>query len=95
MSERSLDGTRCRHCNYFPCRCREIVDSLPKTKDGVPIWIGDTVWILGEDRQIDKIVITGILMTVGLMRLENAEDIDAYPEWAYSTSEAAEQAKEE
>ena len=43
---------------------------------------------------MNSIKVTGLRLASGLVCLDNDDGIDAYPDWAYSTKEKAEQAKE-
>lgn len=76
-------------------RLRDIVDQLPKTKDGVPIQNGMRVWF--KHPELDQVWEFRVPVKLGTTTVRSMLDSDDYweidPRECYSTKEAAEKEK--
>jgi hypothetical protein len=97
--QETLTGVKSMHADALEEseRLTAIVDRLPKTADGVPMTLGQTVYTLRSDgvvRGRQVIEITGDWIGVQVGALVGTRG-SARPEIIYSTREAAEKARTE
>ena len=107
------DAQECRDCESTArvllanlkcvvCELEEtIVDKLPKTADGSPVWMGKRVWVRRLNGEIDELIVgcmhfIGGIVVVNLFRGDGTCSLRMIRPYmrCYSTREAAEAAKD-